>query len=393
MCIHLQAQPGCTDPQAINYDDAAQENDGSCMYANTNYQLQHIANLPPALQETSGLAYDKKKLLTINDAGNTAELFHFDTLDGSVIQSWHIREKLNTDWEDLAQDEQFLYIGDFGNNNGNRQDLRILRIDKTQLIEDTLNVDTIHFHFSDQTDFTPNSNNNNFDCEAFFALGDSLYLFSKNWVDRKTRQYVLPAIPGEQTAELRDSFDVNGLITGAAIDDDGVVALLGYTEISTFLWLLFDYQNTRFFSGNKRPINLGTPLSNSQTEGIIFNREGEGFISAEALSVLGLNLPQRFFRFTTRQWTDLQVNSVDIVKQLQLTVYPNPFLEKINLEIQGQEEITATVLLYDSLGNLVKNINWNGAKTEITTTDLNSGIYWLLIKNEKGLFRQKLVKQ
>ena len=385
---------GCTDPQAVNYDINAVINDGSCQYPPTDFQLQLIAELPTVVKETSGLAYDQNRLFTINDAGNPSQLHQVDTLDGQVLRSWEIQGVSNIDWEDLTQDDQYIYIGDFGNNDGDRMDLRILRIDKMALNSgDTIEVDTIAFYYSDQTDFTPNQNNNDYDCEAFFAHGDSLYLFSKNWVNRKTRLYSLPSTPGQQVAQLRDSFDVGGYITGAAIDDTGVIVVLGYTELSTFLWVLFDYPGIHFFRGNKRPINLGTPLTNSQTEGIVFNRNGEGYVSAESLSFYGFTISQRLSRFTTRQWTEAVISSTQILDSFSIDVFPNPFSEYIYLESKEQSVRNAEVLLYDRNGRIVMQTSWKDTRVKLDTADLAGGTYWLVVKNKSADYRKVVIKK
>ena len=392
--ISVDAQTGCTDPQATNYDDNALINDGSCQYPPTDYQLDLIGNLPAIIKESSGLAYDQNRLFTINDAGNMPQLYQIDTLDGKVLRHWVIRDMTNIDWEDLTQDEQYIYIGDFGNNNGDRTDLRILRIEKIALNgADTIIADTITFSFSDQTDFTPNQNNNDYDCEAFFALGDSLYLFSKNWVNQKTRLYSLPGSPGQHIAQLQDSLAVGGYITGADIDEEGVVTLIGYTELSTFLWLLFDYPGNHFFSGNKRPINLGTPLTNSQTEGIVFSSNGEGYISAEELSVFNFTISPRFFRFTTLQWTDPVISSTLDNDSLSIDVFPNPFSENIHIESTDQRMKNAEIFLYDHFGRIVKNTTWKDMLIEIDTADLAGGTYWLVINSEWGSFRKVIIKK
>ena len=131
-------------------------------------------------------------------------LFALDTLDGSIRREVVLAAAQNKDWEDLTADEDFLFIGDFGNNDGSRQDLRIYRLAKDQLNQDTIfNIDTIAFAFSDQTDFTPANFNTAYDCEAFFAHSDSLHIFTKDWINQRTKHYVLPATPGNHTALLR----------------------------------------------------------------------------------------------------------------------------------------------------------------------------------------------
>ena len=61
---------------------------------------------------------------------------------------------------------------------------------------DTVVAGFILFSYPDQVSFERKLNNNNFDCEAFFYYHDSLHLFSKNWSDFKTKQYVVPSDTG-----------------------------------------------------------------------------------------------------------------------------------------------------------------------------------------------------
>lgn len=141
-----------------------------------------------------------------------------------------------------------------GNNVGSRTNLSILRFDKAQLSSGAgyVQVDTIRFSYADQTDFTPAIDNTRFDCEAFVVVDDTLHLFSKDWVTKRTRRYKLPAQPGTYSIAPVDSLEANGLITSAARSADGAIVLLGYDNVipaPCFLWLLFDYPGTDFFAG------------------------------------------------------------------------------------------------------------------------------------------------
>jgi hypothetical protein len=62
--------------------------------------------------------------------------------------------------------------------------------------------------------------------------------------------------------------NVNGLITGGVIlEDKKIIVLCGYSKkLQPFLYLLYDYKGTDFFSGNKRKIQLKLPFH--QIEGI-----------------------------------------------------------------------------------------------------------------------------
>ncbi|MEY3051945.1 MAG: hypothetical protein RLY31_1730 [Bacteroidota bacterium] len=338
-------QAGCTDPMALNFNPLATSNDGSCLYPPAAFAPNQVAILPASLEECSGLAMAGGRLWSHEDGGNPEQLHALDTLDGSVSLTLTIPGLDNTDWEDAATDETYLYVGDFGNNAGNRTDLRIARILKSDLQNGIPIPEIIHFSFSDQTSFQFGYNAHNFDCEAFFAQDDSLHLFSKNWTDFKTRHYVLPAQPGTQVAMLRDSFAVQGQVTGADIRDDGTVVLLGYnvSTSETFLWLLWDYPGHQFFRGNKRKISMGSALFTSQPEGIAFSGPRNGFICSERYSVL----PPQLLSFDLTPWlpTPTAVATTGTTRSYW-QVHPNPSSSSF-LHVQGPPLQTACMLILE----------------------------------------------
>lgn len=386
------AQFGCTDPQATNYDAMAMTNDGSCQYPTTNYTLNEIAVLPMQIIETSGLAFFDNQLWTHNDAGNEDKIYQIDTTDGTILQTTIIANSNNEDWEDLAEDDTHLYIGDFGNNDGDRMDLRIYKVPKSQLNSGIATAQVIEFSYSDQTDFTPANNNNDYDCEAFFFHNDSLHLFSKNWVDQRTRHYVMPSEPGTYVAEVRESMDVQGLITGADISEDGVVALIGYNLSGVnIVWLYFDYQGTNFFSGNKRKISLGLALNNSQTEAITFREGGYGYVSSEQFA----SLDAKLLSFQTEQWTNPISTSIDQLEEVvPFEIYPNPFSENVNILLNENDEFY--ISLFDLNGKILKNekhigkgaVYWN-----VSNLLNQNGIYILQVSNEEQVWTEKVVLQ
>ena len=84
--------------------------------------------LPSELDETSGLAFFNGKLWTINDSGGLPALYAFDTISGEIVQRITVSNAQNIDWESLAMDADHIYIGDFGNNAGTRDDLVIYKV-------------------------------------------------------------------------------------------------------------------------------------------------------------------------------------------------------------------------------------------------------------------------
>jgi len=258
---------GCTDPVAINYNSSATINDGSCIYNPGTAEPLASYLLSETISETSGLIVWNDQLWTHNDNTDT-NIYSLDTLDGKITQIYSLVGIKNRDWEEISQDEEYIYLGDFGNNAGNRRDLKIYRIAKNSLASRSAVIDSIEFSYSDQVNFSPGSNNTDFDCEAFVVAEDSIYLFTKQWISNRTSVYALPKIPGIYIAHLKLSFDVNGLVTGAAyLESKKIIVLSGYSiSLDPFLYLLYDFSNHDFFSGNKRKISVLLPFH--QTEGI-----------------------------------------------------------------------------------------------------------------------------
>ena len=300
------AQSGCTDPRARNYNSAATANDGSCQYRTTRARPVRKARLAAAVPETSALQYTDGALWTLNDGGNAPVLFRLDSATGQVQRQVRISNFENLDWEDLAADSNYLYIGDFGNNYGNRQDLRVLRVAKAHIAgTDSARAEAITFYYPDQTDFTPNLQRQNFDCEAFFYHNDSLHLFTKNWADYRTRYYTVPARPGRHAAHLKATFNTRGLVTAAALSPgSNSVALLGYSRKTgaSFLWLLSDFPGTRFLAGNKRRLKLPHALRLGQAEGLCFVAPYRVFVTTERLPKRFTLTPQRLYSLDLRWW-------------------------------------------------------------------------------------------
>ncbi len=290
MCYTAHAQvKGCPDPAANNYSNAATVNDGSCTYNDVAVKPRLNTNLALKLNETSGLIWWNNQVWTHNDSGGEPALYAVDTATGSIRKKVTVSNATNVDWEDIAQDDAFIYIGDFGNNaNGNRQDLKIYKVKKVDVQSKTsVKATVINFSYSDQTDFSPTgSNNTNFNCEAMIAYGDSLFLFSKDWVDNKTRIYKLPKVAGTYKAINIGEWNVEGLITGAdIIPDKRVIVLSGYNAVVTpFVFLLYDFTGNSFFGANKRKVDVSQSFL--QIEGICPVTSTSFLISNERLQTV-----------------------------------------------------------------------------------------------------------
>jgi hypothetical protein len=285
---------GCTDPQASNYDPSATVEDDSCIYEIVTLSPEWSIELSEMVNETSGLILWNGGLWTIND-DTDPRLYKLDTLTGEVVDYKWLWGVVNRDWEALAQDEDFIYVGDFGNNTGNREDLRILRIEKRSLDSGKPSIDSISFTFSDQEDFTGTGlNQTEFDCEALVVSADSIYLFTKQWQSAYTTQYVLPKVPGNHIARNRKSFDTQGQVTGATLlEQERVLVLCGYSGLmQPFMYLFFDYEEDNYFSGIQQRVNIALPFH--QIEGIASDDGIRYYLSNERATAQSfINIPQK----------------------------------------------------------------------------------------------------
>jgi hypothetical protein len=242
------------------------------------------------LVETSGLIHWNNRLWTHNDDTDT-HLYALDIIDGHILETYDLPDVTNTDWEEIAQDENYLYIGDFGNNaHGNRTDLHILRIEKKSLLSRNPQIDYIKFKYPNQIDFfIKKANRTDFDCEAFIVTQDSIFLFTKEWKSKKTTIYTLPKTPGDYTALQQETCNVKGLITGANyIATKNKLVLSGYTKGGQpFLYLFYDFVGTNFFSANKRKLKIKPKFQ--QIEGISSVDGINYYISSEHLQFLTID--------------------------------------------------------------------------------------------------------
>lgn len=300
---------GCTDPLSKNYNPKATINNGSCLYKNLKIKPEYSKKLSDSIKETSGLIAFNNLYWTHND-DHDKTIYGLDSL-GNIQKKIILEKETNHDWEEISQDSTHLYIGDFGNNySGNRTDLNIIKIEKKSFLEGNPIIEKIQFHYSDQIDFNSKKpNTTNFDCEAFVVSKDSIYLFTKQWSTSKTSIYALSNTSGNHVAQLKHSLNTKGLVTGATyLESKKLIVLCGYSKIGKpFLYLLYDYKQHDFLSGNKRRIDLRLPFH--QIEGIATKDGLHYYLTNESLIRKPIiNVPQQIHRFDLSSILNLYLN-------------------------------------------------------------------------------------
>ena len=257
--------------------------------------LTTLYALPNKLKEVSGIVYTPSTnlLWTLEDHGNTNAIYGIDS-NGKIEKTITIENTDNIDWEDITKDaEGNLYIGDFGNNDNERTDLSIYKIDKNALITESTNpVYKVSFDYPEQKDFPPKKTEMFYDVEGFFEFKNNFYLFTKNrskGFDGTAFLYKIPNTPGFHQAVLMGEFKTCGeynhcAVTSATISpDETKVAVLTHDK----LFLFETFQEDDFLNGTKTVLELNHI---SQKEAVCFTDNEHLFIADERTKSVGGNV-------------------------------------------------------------------------------------------------------
>ena len=257
-------------------------------------QVEH-SNL---VNESSGLQWIQGRLFAINDEENLAEIYELDPNNGDAIRTVRVTNVQNIDWEELAVSDNYLYIGDFGNNLGKRTNLRVLRIPiNDALTKAEVQAEIISFNYDRQTGAEPTTDHR-FDCEAMVFYEGKLLLFTKPSKAQGSDSYTLDPNPGTQTARFAGTFDTKGWITGADLTSNGKnIVFIGYENTGaasrSILSFIKNPQLPSLSGSTLKTMNLGSLTQTSQTEGITIDSDFRVKIAGEQINFGGLRVPQR----------------------------------------------------------------------------------------------------
>ncbi len=280
------------------------------VYSQTYTPPVKVNPINSILNESSGLQWvnTDNSLWTFNDSGGDPAIYRIDSATNAIFQTVSLGGATNVDWEDIAFDGTYLYVGDFGNNyDGARSDLKIYKFPYSAIPADYVNnpsvtipasqIETINFSYSDQpldaTTLKPtpttSPNTTKYDCEAMLVDNGQIHLFTKNWVDLTTTHYVINSLQsGVYVLSPLETLNTGYLVTAAdKAPNTATVLLLGYQTTGLgnhFIHMLTGYSNGNYFNGNIRQINLPNALSMGQSEGITFKTDTYGYISNEKLT-------------------------------------------------------------------------------------------------------------
>ncbi|MCD6090914.1 MAG: hypothetical protein J7J72_05400 [Bacteroidales bacterium] len=344
-----------------------------------------ISKLPKDVDETSALLFYKGSLWTLNDSGGKAEIYRLSTKSGKIIQTISLKGVKNVDFEDLTQDEDYIYVGDIGNNMGNRKNLVVYKIAKKDIPrkkDAEVKVKAIRYAYADQINFKKRSRRNNYDCEALTSLGDQLYLFTKDWLDAKTRVYILPKKKGKYSLDVWKEFDADGLVTAADFNlKKNELVLLGYQDFMPFLWTFSNFKGDDFFGGYAKRMNF-EHIHGAQTEGLCFEPSGDLFISCE-----DSYFPQRIFKVPQSELMDsVQLKpSFSADNSLILKVKYDATEQMIHLKVQGLFEGDFRFELLNEIWRTenkmkMKAKDLSGETINVNAKKLKQGLYYLRVQ-------------
>ncbi|WP_034062448.1 hypothetical protein [Lacinutrix jangbogonensis] len=233
-------------------------------------ELEVLANIDNSLEEVSAIALVKNSNLywVIEDAGNKNKLYALDS-KGNIEKTITITNAKNIDWEELTTDnDNNIYIGDFGNNNHKRKAFTIYKVSNIENNEKEA--------IAGITTFTLPENTKSQDFESFFLWNNYFYLFTKN--HKHTDVYKVENKIGNHVAQLITTHKFKGKdnrITSADISKDGkTIILLNHDKA----WQLSNFKNEAFFEGTVKALNFN---HNSQKEGVLFLNNKTIIISDE----------------------------------------------------------------------------------------------------------------
>ncbi len=220
-----------------------------------------------AMTEVSGMVASRKFPGTfwIHTDGRKQPRLVAINRDGETLAQFDVAAKFQ-DWEDLSIDgDGRLYLGDIGNNDGDRKELRVHRIAEPDPSRPGKKAglkaeQTWHLRFPGKP----------FDCESLFIVGTNGYLVSKLGNNAQARLYRFPLMPAKDPVTLAEIgvLPVTSPVTGAAVSKDGRL-LAVVSKNGAFVFRI-----------DGDPANAGrlgrghTPLWNLHIEGCTFVEEG-----------------------------------------------------------------------------------------------------------------------
>jgi len=231
----------------------------------------NLGQMPPEISESSGLELgdEPNTFYTHSDHGSSSATLYKISQNGKLLETHAIAGASLVDWEDLTRDESGnLFIGDIGNNSGNRSELKIYKVRAS----DPGSAQTISFSY-DSRDAVESKGKKgkgkaktarSFNSEAMFWHNGNIYLVTKaSGGGGDAHLFQVSDSPGTHTAKHLGQKALGDKITSADISPSGDKLVL----MSVGKLHVFNLNGSDYFKGDPQTINLGNV---GQTEGLVF---------------------------------------------------------------------------------------------------------------------------
>ncbi|MDX1700574.1 MAG: hypothetical protein R3250_08160 [Melioribacteraceae bacterium] len=248
--------------------------------------INHHLSVPYTLNEVSGIVTVGNFIIAHNDGDDGPNIYILDKTDPSEYRKIRVKGSKNKDWEDIASDEQYIYIADVGNNNKRRKAFQIYMISIEELLKSDKETQPFHIiDFEYEKKKSPN-------CEAITIFNDKIYLFTKE--KNESRVYTLNREEPWQVAEDKGQFKLKGEITGATGINNSYFMLTGYRKLSETAYRPFlmkvvpnerrakHWESTKYKFPKSGQMEGITPLSEKQ---FLVSTERAGFSPARFYNI------------------------------------------------------------------------------------------------------------
>jgi len=240
--------------------------------------VRAAAPLPEQVRETSGLARGAAGFWTHNDAGNEPVLYRIDDA-GALAQVVAIGGATLTDWEDIeaapCDDGTCLFIGDIGDNDGERAHVTIFRVAEPAPGAEAVQASAVRLTYPDGAR----------DAEALFIVGGTAYVVTKGRGEEIALHRVPAAAWQAGTGQLervrtllpRPRSEADRITAATTTPDGSRVAIRSYST-------LYVYDASALTSGaDVAPVTRDLrPFGQLQGESIVMADDGTVWLTSEA---------------------------------------------------------------------------------------------------------------
>ena len=349
---------GCTDPEAVNYDQNATVDDGSCTYpdceAYTSLLIVHAADdtLHWEVANSDSILFEG---LSVNGGGVTQLCLPDDCYNLTI-----------TDLSDFGFDGSYA--------------VHIYQPGAVNLLEQFYNGDLVDLDFGINTDCTEvggctDAEAINYNPEATIDDGSCIYE-PECFIDFDL---------------LADSTNLNTIFVIPADSIDSAVGVLwdfGDGTTSTDLFPFHEYEGDG-------PYNLCLTVyfetGETDTCEVTFCME----FSADMIPDLfpGTVGSAGFFINIIEDASSIGIGEI---QTLSFEVYPNPTTGKINIKLDQTNSADASIEIYDLRGKLLRSQKINDSSDSLINldiSDLSNGIYIVTLRSNKFSQHKKVVKE